>query len=617
MQILELAAQGVRGFSPSSRAELRAGYCILIPPSKEPVPLSLLLIALLYPDGRGSERSLLAAGCDLGNASLMFRAKDGQAYYLARELGGVSALHRANESSGNWELLADETSAISQYLRSTVGLPSSRHFHQAFTLVPSNFPSRRQKTKGTHVEPTAPIASAPTAPDAAAAKSKFAELTKELQLSAEVERWQLKLDEIISEQSEVDNQLGRAAQLESALKEAQTAYASAPSAESLSLPSDIADRAKRFAQLVSKRDEALAKLDSDSGAELDPAFVEPLKQNGRFWMAAALGAAFFVGGLFLHGPARYVSLLDIPAFGFAALLAVRYVDDVQRSEARSRKGERRVAREKKISGHFEAEAQWVKKAMAALKLDSPNDIAEALGRKAELKRRVEELRAQVSAVHQDREYAAAVAKRARLAQERQTLEAKMEERGGYVRTPTEIQRELNRLKASNAGAEGSTAAVPPPASSSGGGLASSEDPFPSLLALASELLMVDAATAAKLIRDRATTYFTALTDRRYSGVEIDRTGTACVLARGEKVQTRDLPAKDLDLLYLSARLALVAQEASRALMPLIVQDLGVLLDTGTLILLGGILKQLGAATQVLHLCSDRALQSMADSTASL
>jgi uncharacterized protein YhaN len=129
--------------------------------------------------------------------------------------------------------------------------------------------------------------------------------------------------------------------------------------------------------------------------------------------------------------------------------------------------------------------------------------------------------------------------------------------------------------------------------------------------------MVDAVTAAKLIRDRATAYFTALTDRRYSGVEIDRTGTPCVLARGEKVSTRDLPAKDLDLLYLSARLALVAQGASRGLMPLIVQDLGLLLDTGTLILLGGILKQLGAATQVLHLCSDRALQSMADSTASL
>src|SRR5262249_17744568 len=162
------------------------------------------------------------------------------------------------------------------------------------------FPSRRQKTKGTHVEAAAPIASAPRAPDAVAAKAKFAELTKELQLSAEVERWQLKLDEIISELSEVDNQLGRAAQLESALKEAQAGYANTPSAESLSLPSDIADRAKRFAQLVAKRDEALAKLDSDSGAELDPASVEPLKQNVRFWVAGALGTAFFVAGLLLH-----------------------------------------------------------------------------------------------------------------------------------------------------------------------------------------------------------------------------------------------------------------------------------------------------------------------------
>src|SRR5215831_3479659 len=233
MQILELAAQGVRGFSPSSRAELHGGYCILIPPSKEPVPLSTLLIALLYPDGRGSERSLLAAGCDLGNASLLFRAKTGEGYYLARELGGLSALHRANESSGNWELLADEPSKISDYLRSTVGLPARSHFDRAFTLAPGQFPSRRTKPKEANAEAAAPVASAQRPPDGAAPQGKFAELTKELQLSVEIERWQLKLDDIISELSQVDNQLSRAAQLESELKEAEAGYANAPSAESL------------------------------------------------------------------------------------------------------------------------------------------------------------------------------------------------------------------------------------------------------------------------------------------------------------------------------------------------------------------------------------------------
>src|SRR5262249_7034400 len=177
----------------------------------------------------------------------------------------------------------------------------------------------------------------------------------------------------------------------------------------------------------------------------------------RFWSAAGPGVAFFVMGLLLHGPVRYVSLLDIPAFGFAALLAVRYVDDVQRAEARSRKGERRAAREKKISDNFEAEAQWVKKAMAALKVDSANDIAEVLGRKAQLKGQAEELKAQISAVRRAPEYAATLKKRQSLAQERKVLEAKMEEKGGYVRAPAEIQRELNRLKASADGAEASAA----------------------------------------------------------------------------------------------------------------------------------------------------------------
>ncbi|HEX4803492.1 MAG TPA: hypothetical protein VFV14_08275, partial [Myxococcaceae bacterium] len=294
-----------------------------------------------------------------------------------------------------------------------------------------------------------------------------------------------------------------------------------------------------------------------------------------------------------------------------------YVDDIQRAEARSRQGERRAAREKKISDNFEAGAESVKKAMAALKVDSANDIAEVLGRKPQLKGRVDELRAQITAAHRDPEYAAALSKRKSLVQERQLLEAKMEQRGGYVRDAAEIQRELNRLKASIDGPGGSAAAIAVPASSSPGGPASSEDPFRSLFAVASDLLKVDAVTAAKLICDRAMPHFVALTDRRYSGIEIDRTGTPCVLARGAKLQPRDLPAKDLDMLYLSARVALVAQGASRARMPLVVQDLGALLDASTLQLVGGVLKQLGAATQVLHLCSDPALQAVADSTASL
>jgi len=368
---------------------------------------------------------------------------------------------------------------------------------------------------------------------------------------------------------------------------------------------------------VAKRDDALAKLDSDSGAELSLDYVEPLKQNVRFWVAVGLGAAFFVAGLLLPGRARYMGLLDIPAFGFAALLAVRYVDDIQRAEARSRKGERRAAREKKISDDFETGAESVKKAMAALKVDSANDIAEVLGRKAQLKGRVDELRAQITAAHRDPEYAAALSKRKNLVQERQMVEAKIEQRGGYVRDAAEIQRELNRLKASIDGPGGPTAAMAPPAQSSLGGPASSEDPFRALFAVASDLLAVDAGTVAKVICDRAMPYFAALANRRYSGIEADRTGALSVVANGGKLATRDLPAKDLDLLYLSARLALVAQGASRAKLPLVIQDLGALLDAPTLQLVGGVLKQLGAATQVLHLCSDRALQAVADSTASL
>ncbi len=623
MQILELAAQGVRGFSASSRAELPGGYSVLVAPTKEPVALGGLLIALLFPDSRGGDRTFLAPGCELGNASLMFRGNDGSAYYLARELGGIGALHRANEGSGQWELLTDDTPEIAEFLRSNVGLPSKKHFEQAFTLTASQFPSRRPKSRSTtNVESAAlklpGLQSPAKAVDASGAKAKLLELTKELELSAEIDRWQFKLDGIVTEISEVETRLAQAAQVEEALKRAEAAYAAVPSPESLNLPKDIVDRAKRFSQLVAKRDEALGKLDSDrSEAGLHTDYVMPLKQDLRFWVAAAVGTALFAAGLFLRGPARYVSLLDIPAFGIAALLAVRYVDERQSAEAKNRKGERRAAREKKISDDFDAEAGWVKKAMAALKVESPNDLVEALGRKAQLAQNLEELRAQVSAVHADPDHAAAVAKQKSLQRERDAIEKKMAEKGGYIRDAGEVQRDIDRLKRSIEAQGGSPAAsLPAPGSSIGAGTAI-EDPLPLLLALAAELLMVDAAAAGNLIRDRAMQYFAALTDRRYGGLEIDRTGKVWVTSRGQRLSARDLPGKDLDLLYLSVRLGLVGQCASRGRMPLVIEDVSGLIEPAKLGALAAILKHLGAATQVLHVSSDPGVQTVADATATL
>jgi hypothetical protein len=626
MQILELAAQGVRGLSPSARAELPAGYAVLtFPPSNEPVPFASLLSTLLFPDGRGGEAAFLAPGCELGNASVMFRGNDQATYYLARELGGAGAIHRANEASGQWELLTDETMELAQYLRSHVGLPPRKLFEQAFTLVPAQFPSRRPKAKSSANVASAAsklpsYQSAAKATDVHAARAKLFELMKELDLSREIEHWQFKLDGIITQISEVENRLAQGTQVKAALQEAEAAQAGAPSIESLKLPKDIAERAKRFPQLVAKREEALAKLETERSDEINLSLsaIRPLKRNLRFWAAAALGTALFVAGVVLPGAARYLALLDIPAFGFAALIALRHVEDVRRSEQRGRKGERLDARAKKIVDAFEAETQWVKKAMVALKVESPGDIVDALARRTQLGQTVQELRAQLAALERDPEYAAAAAKEQELKQERSAIEARMAEKGGYVRDSGEVQREIDRVKNSIEAAQGgSTSPMPLSGPSIAAPAAALEDPFPALLAVAADVLMVDAATAGNLIRDRCVHFLSLLTDRRYGGLELDRTGMAYVIAGGQKMSTRQVPAKDLDLVYLAARLALVQQSASRGQMPLVVDDLSQVFDPAKRGSVARIFKQLGAVTQVLHVSSDPGAPALADAAATL
>ncbi len=78
------------------------------------------------------------------------------------------------------------------------------------------------------------------------------------------------------------------------------------------------------------------------------------------------------------GPLRYVSLLDIPAFGLAALVALKHVEDVQWSEYAVRKGERLAEREKKIRDQFEFETQPLRSAMKVVGVEKPEELVAVL-----------------------------------------------------------------------------------------------------------------------------------------------------------------------------------------------------------------------------------------------
>lgn len=618
MHILEVAADGVRGFTAGARFSIPAGYVVLAP-SAGHLPLAGLLSALLFPDGRGGEAAFQAPG-RRGTITLVMQGKDQGTYRLLRELGGAGVLHRVEPTTNQSELVTDDTLEMAQFLRAQIGLPHKRTFEQAFSLTLSQFPSKRAKPRAVPSAASTPSSLAAAqavqpASDVQAARSKLLELMKELEAAQDLERMQTRLDAIVSDLSEVQTTLQAANALRDSLREAEAALACAPSPETLQLPKDIAARAERFPQLVAKRDAAVAKLGtgSDLEAGFGPKSVEPLKTNLRFWAGIGAGAVLFIAGVAIRGASRYVALLDIPAFGFAALTALRYVDDLQQAQRDSRRGERTASREKKILEDFDAEAAPIKKAMSALKVEKPEDIVPVLAKKTQLGRQVQELRLRLDAMERDSSHAAVVGKEQRLKREQEALETQMSEKGGYVREAREVERDIDRVKRSiEAANPAQLAATRETSTASAAPLAALEDPLPSFLTIASDLMMTDAAGAANLLRDRLVQYFSALTDRRYSGLEVDNIGRATVLEGSRRVPAAELSPKDLDTLYLAARLTLIERCGGREQVPVIIEDVLSAIHPSKVSLVGRMLKQIGTITQVLHVTPHPDFPSMAD-----
>src|SRR5918996_28820 len=124
MYFLDLATQGVRGFSHNARVALTPGYVVLHPSGTEGVPLSALALALLYPEGRGSDGALAAPGAKVGKAALTLLGNDVVTYRVVRELGGSGVLQWLNKTTQRFEVVTQDVAEANQFLRSPVGAPT-------------------------------------------------------------------------------------------------------------------------------------------------------------------------------------------------------------------------------------------------------------------------------------------------------------------------------------------------------------------------------------------------------------------------------------------------------------------------------------------------------------
>lgn len=609
MHLTEVSLEGIRDAAPTVRLSLVPGYNVLAPSTSESPPLAAVLTALLHRETWGDEPHLLAPGVDAAKAMVGIVGRDQLLYRVLRQFGGRGLLQRVPRGGPAPETLAQDAKSAASILRGPVGVPSLDQFRALCVLSADQRPSATSRSAsvsaGLGISMTGPVRPAPDVP---AAKARAAELARELELSREVDALQFRADGLANELFQLEAALRSVDGPRAALAESERALTQLPDPATKGLGADLAERVAAHAGNVQKRDEALQRVSlerEEEGVGEEAWLPPPPWKEGRFW-ASVVGTLVLLGvAMASEGGGRYLSLLAIPVSGFAALLGLQFVEKLQTNERSGRRESLYLVREKKIEETFQRESLPLQKALEALGMRSHEDLAELLVQREALIARVAQLREHLAAAESEPGYRSARENHARLSAEQAATNARLTEKGAYVREAREVERELSRIQ------EAIELAL---AGGSGAGTGDFEDPCPALLAAAASLVQSDVPSVVALMRDRLTQYLAALTDKRYLGVDFSPTGAATVLSVSGSVPAGNLPGRDLDLLYLALRLTFAEKIAPKERIPLLIEGTPSGVEPAKAGLLARMLKHLGTHTQVLHVTDDRAFAPMADLT---
>ncbi len=631
MLILELAVQGVRGFSPSARIAFKPGYLVLQSPTEIPAPIAGLVLSLLYPDGRGGESAFVAPGAKLARAGLTVQSNEQELWRVVRDLGGQGALHKLNRSSNQFEVLSQDAAEIIQALR-TAGFPSRALFEQLFTFSVGQLPSRKPKggdkqRQQQQQQPSRPsqigrvqsafdtYASELGTSDTGPSMEKLAALEKELVVAKHVAQLQFRMDGVQADAFKAEQRFAAFQELKHKLEGARAELYKAPTPQSLGLPDDIVERVRRSGDDKKRKDDAVAKLErekADAGLANEPPTVPPLWKDTRFLAGIVVGLALLVGGVVLEGSGRFVALLAIPAFTFAGLLALRHIEELQHLSRETAKREIFQTRRKKIDDEFTLAASVVQTALDKVEANTPDEFFTIMAKRDELQPNVAALELEYADYESDPDTASLGETVARLKAEHEQMNQELLRlSGGYSREVREIDREIARMKDALAGKSPSQSdefsAVPT------GPQELFDDPCPAAMTLAAEVFSSDISTLWGVVRDRCVQYLVALSDKRYHGMDLDAEGRATVQAPGRAIAVGELPGKDLDLVYFALRLTLAEKAGSQTKLPVIIEDaFGAVIDANKQGLFGRMLKHIGTLTQVLHVIGSAQTPAQAD-----
>ncbi len=614
MLLLEIAAQGVKGVSPTGgSARLRPAYNLC---PFDGAALRRLLTALLYPadaDGEALRAGLPASAVVRAGVTLV--GNDGLTYRLLRDFGAGCVLHRFDPQKRAFSPVAQDHVRVAEYLLVTVGVPLRRRL-ELLSVAAGELPSRRG-VGGLGLSAGPFQARRPLV--AAEKELRLAALRAELERATRAEKVQYALDGLQTQLFRVEEILKEGERLREAAGTAEAALAAAGSgagvAERLG---GLDEKLALHRKAVAKRDEGLARVESDR-ADIDAADVagppRPFWLDLRFWGGAAAGVAAagvaFAGAGAIPG-LRYLALLDIPAFGWAAWAALGWVSAL---EDHGRLGRRRrlvEEHERKVLEALERDPATaeLRSAVKELGVAGLAELQEALRRVADVGAAARQARSGLADFEARPETRFAREEKARVEVElRQAETALAHEAGGYVRDPRSVEMELQKLASEPAAAEADLAEALPAAAAAAEPAA---DPIRELMERAAEDMGLGPAAAVREVQARASQFVQALSVNRMTGLGVDDRGNVMVQASGRSAPAGGLAPAEMDLAWLALKLAIVERALAAGQLLALADDAFAALPEGVRRLTGRLLKQLARPGQLLHATSDVAFRESAD-----
>jgi hypothetical protein len=612
--LLEFAAQGVRGVAPAGgRATLRPGYNVLA--SDGPV-LRRLLEALLYPDPRDGDALPRAAGGPANapmRAGLTLVGNDKVTYRIVRDFASGAQLHRFDPEKRSFALVAQDLGEIAAFLQRTVGVPPPRRLGALLALSAADLPS-----KAGGVAPAAVAAPQRQSLTPEQARRRLAQLRDELEKAKIAEKLQYQLDGLQTQLFRIEESLKGGAKVREGLEKAQAARAELGDAAAVGAhlgeaEAKLAAYEKATARMEDAAGRVQAEREALAAAETRGEPV-PFWKDPRFWVGAGGGAGLAAAGAVgaaVSPDLRYLSLLDVPAFGWAAWVALRWVGGLEDFERVARRTRIVDEWERKVGAQFEKDAAEVRQAMKALGVANAGELKEALARVADADAVVAEWRKRLADWEASPEAKSALSERTRVEEALRGVEAKLTaEAGGFVRDVRSVESEIQRLEAEAA----APAAVPPAPAAPAPAAAprASGDPIRGLLERAAAELGRTPPAVARALAQRASTVLSGLSFQRLQALQADDRGNVQVQIGGRAVPAPSVSPADRDMVFVALKLALMEQAMAGGKLVAVADDAFAGFSEGSRRFAARLLKQIAKPGQVLHATSDPSFREAAD-----